>query len=363
MTNQPYAGKGPERPRRPRPLWWLVVVLLTLSLALDLGAADSLLAVPWGIHLAGYLAVAAAVALLLPLGLFLAGRRGEHGVTAPLLFASLSLAGGSYFVGGAVGPSSPATVLAALLTFVGYLSLAHPGGETPGQRRIRRHRWGRTGIMAGGAVLLVALILFAGYEALPPVQVLAQARLTQGLSLAPGGGAEANLSAGPGDILFALVAATPNASTVQAVLLGPGNVTIQETTAGPPTEPAVLTVSVKGPGGAYGLRMIETPSSGGASQGTEVRWSFVRIPAPDVALGATVTVAGYAGGGALLFSFAVWIGTRPPPPPPPPGTLAYQRWKRARERTGDDGGDAPARVGTGASDTSPTGNAPMEAKI
>jgi hypothetical protein len=322
----PRRSRSPPTPRaRPGRIWVVILVTLTVSLALDLGSAASLLSLSVPLPVAGCLALLAALTLVPGLVLFL-GPRGEVRSGALALWdVSIAASLGSYFVGGSVGPASDATVFAALILLVPLFAAGHPWPEEPSARRHRWRRWGVRGMVSAAVALIVGLALIAIYATTPPVSTLGRGYLGSGGLLQPGERVSVNLTAGMGDTLFALVASPLFPNPLLAQLFGTSGGPLENTSVGSPREPSTLTFHVTARAGRYQLSILD-PATG--PRNATVNWTFLRIPAALVALGSAGTVFALSGLFTGVVALVTWVRFRPPPPPPREGTLAYQRWLR-----------------------------------
>lgn len=336
-------GSGPEGPLSPEggepPLVGAtrrVALLfgLALSVLAALGSAAALLPLPNSLPVAGGLALLSGVLLLPPFALLVLAPRRPLGRLSVLLLLSSAAAVGSLLVGGAVGPSTPVVLLAAVLPLVVF-GVGDPRGEGRAAQRMRARRLGRQSLLLGATVLFLAVVLYFVYAALPPVQPLAHLSLSESASLARGETLRKTLPVSPGEEVYALVATPTPGLGLTAEFVSPGNASLGSAPVGSLADPQAFYVSVQDHPGVYQLWVSFPVGTGGSPGSAEVNFTLATVPAWGVALAAVSVSFGATGipllvAGAVLL-YAGRLRRAAPTPEAGPGTLS----------------DAPARGGEG----------------
>ncbi len=239
---------------------------------------------------------------------------------SPLLL--LAGAGGmtGYFVGGAVGITSPTVLGAAVLALVLFLFVGHRAVESQ-RRRIRRvRRWSRNGVILGIALLLIALALYTSYTSDPSVSPIAHVQLDHATSLAPGENYTFTVNGATGDELYLLLGCSNPTSNVQGRFQTlDGSQTTTNVSAGTTQNPGFLPLSLQHGGGDFQV-VIFYPLAASAPGPVTVNWTEGDIPAGIVATGAAAVPAGWTGFVLLIVGATIWVVSRPPDDTPAPST-------------------------------------------
>ncbi len=297
-------GREPPLVRETRRV--ALLVSLALSVVAALGSAAALLPLPNALPVAGGLALVSGLLLLPPLALLVLAPPRPFGRLSALLLLSSAAAVGSLLVGGAVGPSTPVVLLAAVLPLVVFgVGGQGPEGRTAQRQRVRR--LGRQSLLLGATVLFLAVVLYFVYAALPPVQPLAHLSLSDSASLARGGTLRETLSVAPGEEAYALVASPTPGLGLTAEFVSPENASLGSAPVGSLADPQAFYVSVEDHPGEYQLWVSFPAGSGGNPASAEVNWTLATVPAWGVALAAVSVSFGATGiplliaGGVLLY--------------------------------------------------------------
>ncbi|MDE1819267.1 MAG: hypothetical protein KGJ23_02980 [Euryarchaeota archaeon] len=316
-------ARAPPAERRPQGEEWVqprriaVIVAFALSLALFLGTGARLWRLGSALPIAGATSLIAGILEVPPLLLFVAGLERRTMRTSPLLL--LTAAGGftAYFVGGAVGLTSPTTLGGAVIALVLFLMVGHPAAEKRKRRLRRVHRWSRNASLLGIVLLLLAFGLYVSYNGSPAVAPIAGVKLDHTEVLAPGGSYNFTTTGAPGDELYLLIAASNSTAGVAATYLDHnGNPVSASVLAGSAQVPGFLPFSLQNGGGVF-IVWITYPGTSSGPASVWVNYTSGDIPAGTVALGAATVPSGWTGFILVIVGTTLWVVTRMPRPPPP----------------------------------------------